>query len=139
MLDISPFTDAQWWAMCSFDMSLPQQLAEADLTKPFVYQRGLGVFHVPAGRHQAAMSLLLAFQNGLTSGIDVARRLGLDFSDGTADHWLEHTVGAAFRSSVGASVQAGRPGSLSSSERRYFGDVQYLFGEPMLTSRGNQR
>lgn len=93
-------TDPMWWAMCDFHMDVPRPLAEADLSKPFVYERKWGVFYVPMGCHLAAMSLLLAFQHGSTDGIAVAEKLGLRFSEGTADYWLEHTAGAAFRSSV---------------------------------------
>jgi hypothetical protein len=85
MLDIRPFTDEQWWSMCDAHMSLPIPLAKADLQQPFVYERRYGVFYVPSGQHQNAMSILLAFHHGLTKGIDVADRLRLDFSQGTAD------------------------------------------------------
>ncbi|MEJ6003736.1 hypothetical protein [Paucibacter soli] len=126
-LDISPFTDPQWWAMCSINMDLPHPLDKADLSRPFVYQRGYGVFYVPGGRHQAVMSLLLAFQHGLNSGVDVANKLSLEYSSGTADHWLEHTPGAAFKSSVGKHVQVAGPDSLTAIERRILGSVQYVF------------
>lgn len=108
-------------------MGLPVQLHGADLDKPFVYDRAYGLFYVPMGSHQHAMSILLAFQYGLCKGIEVAVHLGLKFSSATADHWLESTPGAAFRSSVGRSVQAGKPGNLTVIERRLFGAVDYLF------------
>lgn len=127
MLDTSPYTDEQWWAMCDVDMPLPIPLAKADLTRPFVYERGRGVFYVAPGRHQVAMSLLLAFQHGKVRGVEVANLLGVDFSSGTADFWLEHTPGAAFRSSVSSLVHAARPASLTAIERRAFGAVRYVF------------
>ena len=71
MLDVRPFTDEQWWSMCDAHMSLPEPLAKADLTRPFVYARRYGVFYVPSGHHQHAMSILLAFRHGHTKGLAV--------------------------------------------------------------------
>jgi hypothetical protein len=124
---LAGFSDEQWWSMCSAHMGLPQPLHEADLTKPFVYDRRWGVFFVSSGCHQQAMSVLLAFHNGLVKGIDVADRLGLDFSDGTAEYWLEKTPGAAFKSSVGKKVQAGPRGNLTAIERRWLGEIEHVF------------
>lgn len=120
-------SDPMYWALCDAMADLPLPLAEADLSKPFVYERRWGVFYVPFGHHPGAMSLLLAFQHGLRDGIDAAERLGLSYSDGTADHWLEHTPGAAFRSSVGKTIQIGRWGGLSPLERRYFAGATAIF------------
>lgn len=120
-------SDEMWWAMCDAHLSLPVPLAEADLSKPFVYERSRGVFYVPGGYHPSAMSILLAFQHGLTCGIDVAEKLKLEFSSGTADYWLEHTPGAAFRSSVGRCVVVGSTKGLTIQERRLFGEVKCAF------------
>lgn len=117
----------QWNQFCDFCMSHPVPLAEADLSKPFVYERRYGVFYVPGGMHQSAMSFLLALQQGCEDGIDAAEKLGLSYSDGTADRWLEHTPGAAFRSSVGKRVQVGSGKGLTVQERRLFGDVSCAF------------
>jgi len=106
---------------------IPAPLHLADLTLPFVYDRTIGVFHCAAGRHRLAMSLLLAFRYGCDSGLEVGEKLGLDFPDDTADRWLEETPGAAFRSSVGRKVQAGKRASLTVIEKRWLGDVDYLF------------
>jgi hypothetical protein len=128
MLDTSPFTDPQWWSMCDASMSLPVPLAKADLQQPFVYERSYGVFYVPFGQHQQAMSTLLAFRHGLVKGIDVAEHLGLSFSHGTADEWLRSTPGACFRSSVGKKIQVGSRSSLNALERRLIGiEVAYVF------------
>lgn len=127
MLDIAPFTEQQWWKMCDAGMSLPIPLHEADLTRPFVYDRAFGVFPVPGGKHQVAMSLLLAWQHGCSCGIDVANKLGLEFSDGTADRWLEATPGAAFLSSVGKRIQIATGRGLTLQERRLFGDFECIF------------
>jgi len=121
------FSDERWWAMCSANMSVPVPLHLADVSQPFVYDRQYGLFYVPVGHHQLAMSTLLAWQHGCVKGLDVAEKLGLEFSDGTADRWLETTSGAAFRSSQGKKVQAGKRGALTVIERRLLGDVEYVF------------
>lgn len=120
-------TDKMWWKMCDFHMALPIALGDADLTKPFVYERKWGVFYVPMGMHPHAMSLLLAFQHDLTSGIKVGEKLGLSYSDETADYWLEHTAGSAFRSSVGKKIQVANTKGLTVQERRLFGDACCVF------------
>ncbi len=122
---MSKFTDKQFWAMCDAHMSRPVPLNDADLSRPFVYQRGYGVFYVPGGCHPAAMSLLLAFNHGYLNAIDLASELNLEYSSATADRWLEETPGAAFKSSVGKRIQAGK---LSLSELRAFGEVDFVFG-----------
>lgn len=124
------FTDKQWWQMCDIGMSLPVPLGAADPTRPFVYERDFGLFYVEHGHHQAAMSLLLAWRHGCDRGAEVALKLNLELSSGTADRWLETAPGAAFRSSVGdAVVRAGRRGSLSPLEVKLLsraGSIQYL-------------
>jgi len=127
MLDIAPFTDQQWWKMCDAGMSLPVPLNEADLTRPFVYDRAFGVFPVPGGRHQVAMSLLLAWRHGCDGGIEVAEKLAIEFSGETADRWLEGTPGAAFLSSVGKRIQVATGRGLTVQERRLFGDFKRVF------------
>lgn len=117
----------QFWKLCDAEMSDPVVLSRADVSRPFVYDRQFGFFYVPMGRHQQAMSLLLAFHHGHSDGLTAAGRLGLEYSSGSADHWLEHIPGTAFRSSQGSRVLAGRRGSLNAIERRIFGTVDYLF------------
>jgi hypothetical protein len=121
------FTPAQWQTLMTAGAREPQPLHLADLSLPFVYYRPVGVMHCGAGKHRLAMSILLAFAQGYASGVEVSEHLGLDFPDETADRWLEITPGAAFRSSVGRKVLAGKPGSLTGIERRWLGDIQYLF------------
>lgn len=127
MNNLPVLTPYQWSQFCSFCMSKPVPLATADLTRPFVYERQYGVFYVPWGKHQSAMSFLLALQQGCEDGIDVASKLKLNYSEGTADYWLEHTPGAAFRSSVGKKIQVASGRGLTPQERRLFGDVDYVF------------
>lgn len=128
MLDVAPFTDAQWGAMCSVHLGLPEPLARADLSSPFVYDRKWGVFACPDGYHQAAMGLLLAFHHGETDRLAVAARLGLDVPYGAADHYLANTRGTAFKSSVGVrAVSTWGASSLSVVEKRLLGPaIQYL-------------
>lgn len=121
------FTPQQWQMLREAGASEPQPLHLADLSLPFVYYRPVGLIHCGAGKHRLAMSLLLAFANGHDSGIEVAEHLGLDFPDETADRWLEVTQGAAFRSSVGRKVQAGKRDHLTLIEKRWLGEIQYLF------------
>jgi len=122
-----PFSEAQWAAMCDCHMSLPVALAQVDMERPFIYERRFGVFYVPGNCHQAAMSLLLAFQHGLPSGAEVAAALGVDYPAATADHWLEHTPGAALKSSAGSRVQVARVKRMNASERRFFLGAQGVF------------
>lgn len=127
MRDISPFTEQQWWKMCGVGLDLPVSLHQADLARPFVYERRYGVFYVPGGHHPSAMSYLLALQHGCEDGIEVAAKLKLEYSGGTADHWLEHTPGAAFKSSVGKRIQVATGRGLTILERRLFGDFDCVF------------
>lgn len=108
-------------------MSLPVPLEQADLSRPFVYERQHGVFYVPFGKHQRSMSFLLALQHGCDSGVEVAQKLGLDYPELTADHWLEHTPGAAFRSSVGKCNQIGSSKGMTPLERRLLAPALCVF------------
>lgn len=119
------FTDRQFWKICDARLGEPLPFAKADLTKPYVYDRKYGVFWCPMGHHQAAMSLLLAFHLGFDDGISVAEHLGVEYSCGTADYYLENIPGTCFKSSVSKNVQAGRKGNLSPSELRFLGPVIY--------------
>jgi len=122
-METPEITETMFWKMCDFGMSHPVPLKEADLYQSFIYERRFGVFYVSPGCHQGAMSLLLAWQHECTSGIHVAEKLGLVFSSGTADHWLEHTDGAAFRSSVGKTIQIASFKKLTILERRLFAEA----------------
>lgn len=123
------FTPEQWQMLVDAGAAEPQPLHLADLSLPFVYYRPVGVFHCGAGKHRLAMSVLLAFAHNCASGVEVGEHLKLDFPDETADRWLEITPGAAFRSSVGRKVQAGKRAHLTLIEKRWLGDIQYLFDE----------
>lgn len=124
--DAFEHTDRHYWAMCSAGMSLPVALDEANLTKPYVYDRQYGVFYVNAGQHPAAMALLLAWQHGLNSGVDVAHQLGLRYSTEAAEHYLETTPGACFKSSVSQTAETWRIDHLTDNERRALGRLRSL-------------
>lgn len=128
-MTMNHFTPQQWQALLDAGVTEPQPLHLADLSVPFVYHRAVGVIHCGAGKHRLAMSLLLAFAHGFGSGIEAGEHLGLDFPDETADRWLETTLGAAFRSSVGRKVQAGKRSHLTMVEKRWLGEIQYLFDD----------
>lgn len=116
----SRFTEEQFWKMCDAHMSDPVPLKNADLSKPFVYERQYGIFYVPCGMHPLAMSTLLAFQHGCNDAVDVAEKLGLRMSSGTADRWLETTAGACFKSSQSKKISTWSAKSLNAFERRIF-------------------
>lgn len=119
-------TNIQWNCYCEC-MCDPIPLSKADLRTPFVYERQYGVFYVASGKHPTAMSFLLALQHGCEDGIDVAEKLNIEYSSGTADYWLEHTPGAAFLSSVSSQINVATGIGLTVQERRLFGNYNCLF------------
>lgn len=120
-------TSRQFNAACDLCMSEPVPLGQADLAKPFVYDRTIGVIYVPMGYHQGAMGLLQAIKMGLNNRVEAAEKLGVRDLGDVADHWLEHTPGAAFRSSLSRKIKVGTGKGLSPMERRRFGDFDALF------------
>lgn len=127
MQPINPplITDEMFQALCSCEMSEPVALKDADLTLPFLYERQWGVFYTPAGYHLAGMKLLLAWQQGMVRPVDIVNKLGLREHE-VGEYWLQHTDGAAFRSSVGKFVitaTTGRDSRLNTEELAAFGRV----------------
>ena len=122
-------TEKRWWKMCGAHMSHPVVLQKADLSRPFVYDRQLGLFYVPMGYHQIAMTILLSFHLKENDMIDMAKKLKLAFSDGTAERWLE-SKGHCFKSSVSSGIKSGFRGNLSFDELQVFKkaglDVNYI-------------
>jgi hypothetical protein len=114
--------------MDNVHMSGPVSLSVSTITRSFVYCREYGLFYVSGAYHQAAMSLLLAWQHKLHNGVDVADLLNARYSYGTADLWIKSTPGAAFMSSVGKGrIVIGSDENLNSFERRIFGNNIRLF------------
>jgi hypothetical protein len=118
--------------MCDAGLPMPISLTEAAatglVTSPFVYSRRYGFFCVPFGKHQVAMSLLMAWELGhnipsrKTPDVLQVR----DFGDG-ADLLLESVAGYAFRSAVpNARVTAWNKANLNAEELAAFGDVDFL-------------
>jgi hypothetical protein len=129
--DFGPFTDEQWWALCSLRVGMPLPLSEACLDSPFVYDRKWGLFYVASGYHVHMMGLLLAFHHGYTDWIDFARSIGVkggDVISKLADAYLEQIEGTAFKSSMGSHIVAGKRMHLSSGERMAFKgcSIRYL-------------
>lgn len=120
-------TDQQWWKMCSAQLSMPIPLGEADLNKPFIYDREYGFMYCPFGYHQTAMALLLAFAHGCKDGIEVCEKLGLEYPIEAADMWLETRPGATYKSSQSSKIRAGHKGCLNIIEKKFFRDVEYQF------------
>ena len=112
-------TDRHRWKMVDAGMSMPVPLQEADLTKPFIYQRGFGISYVNLGHHMTVMSLLYIFNKGYIDYIDLLEDDKVDNNMECwemADAWLE-LPGTAFRSSVGKGVIFN---NLSLFEEKYF-------------------
>lgn len=121
MIDISPFTEDQWYRLCDANTCLPVPLKDADLTKPFVYDRKWGVFYVPQGYHNIIMATLLAFHHDELNYFAVGTKLGINMSlSNAADLWLKNTIGVAFKSSVRDYIYIGAFKNLSVFERRVF-------------------
>ena len=115
-----------------FNVSRPVDLRDADLSKAFVYDRTYGFFYVGIGNHPHIMSMLLAFHHGYNDkygALQMADELGIRWSSDTADMFLKTIIGSAFRSSQSAIVYAGKRNNLTQSERKFFGEVKYLFEE----------
>lgn len=124
--------DRIWWAMCDVEMSFPVSLNEADLTKPFVYDRRYGVFYVNIGMHVFAMALLLAWDQGVHKYMRIDYKpLGIsDFMGGDAcaysDYFLENTKGTCYLPSLSKTIKAGAKCNLNDMELDYFYPVDYL-------------
>lgn len=121
-LNEKKLTQDQRWRAIDTHMSDPIPLKDADLTKPFVYDREYGVFYVAGGYHPSAMSLLLAWHHGYEDPIDYAMDNNLDYYYDTADKWLKETKGAAFKSSVGKRIQAGPRSNFTLGELKILGE-----------------
>lgn len=120
-------TDEQWWKMCDCHMSDAVELSTADINRPFVYQRDVGLFYVPFGMHHAAMSLLYAFHHGYKDAIDAAEGLGISYIDNhLSDAFLETIPGTCYLTGVilksaERSIVTQNSRSLNAVERRIFG------------------
>jgi hypothetical protein len=131
----------QWYGLCDMGSGKPVPLAQADLSKSFVYHREYGVFPVNFGAHQQVMALLYAWHHGYAEhGRHAAYEMLHDLreqgkakplSDASllADKFLEEIEGTAFRSSVGKKVNAGKRGNLTVIEKRWFGEITYLMDD----------
>ena len=112
-------TERQWYRMVDNHMGKPVALNRADLTRPFVYERGWGVSYVPCGYHGAAMGLLLAFAHDQLYVQDIFEIIGVVNEQQASDHWMCHALEATFRSSVGQGIEIGDLDGLTVSEKRF--------------------
>jgi len=107
---------------------MPVTLKNADLSLPFVYDRKWGLFYVPMGYHQSVMATLLAFHSDCLNYQELSEKMQQKLSQSEcADTWLETIPGAAFKSSVGKTIQIGRFNNLSVLERRVFAGATEVF------------
>jgi hypothetical protein len=120
-------TDSQRRLIHNCGIGDPVSLKNADPSKPFVYDRSYGFFPVGWGEHKELMSLLLAFHLGYKTIPELTEETGLDWPYRTADTFLETVPGTCYLSSVGRCIEAGKSKNLTPSERRFFGDIDYLF------------
>jgi hypothetical protein len=121
------FTDEMHQVLLWCHTDYPVALENADLTRPFVYDRKYGVFYVPMGYHQVTMSTLLAFHFGIVCPLDVAKKLKLVFPSETADYWLEHIAGTAFKSSCTKNVLVSHCSNLNTREKLFFRHITACF------------
>lgn len=117
-----PFSDEQWYQMCSANMSRPVPLHKAELYKPFVYDRQWGLFYVSMGFHYMAMATLLTFRAGFVDPYEYKRSLnleGYDYLHQMADKWLLEVEGTAFASSLDEeTITVGKRGNLNAAEKQ---------------------
>ena len=113
-------------------VSDPVPLDEADLSKPFVYDREWGIFYVPSGYHQSVQCMLLAWKKGYPSITDLLindPELEAEVKEKTyssagkysylADKFLE-LQGTAMKSSIGDKLQVYSLKNLSFNEKAKF-------------------
>jgi hypothetical protein len=118
-------TEEQWYKFCDAGGGRPMALAAFDLTKPFVFFRKYGIFPVNHGHHQQVMALLYAWEHDYHCPYDMIRDKKIREISTLADAFLEELDGTAFRSSVGKKVVAGKRTSLTTIEKRKFGEISY--------------
>lgn len=117
-----------WWSMVRYGLSEAHCLRTADLTRPFVYDRYFGFFYVPATKHPAAMSLLLAWHHGCADPFDLPKSVAPSFdSEALADRYLESISGTCYRSSVSKGITyTWTRQSLNVFESDLFSPIKYL-------------
>lgn len=111
--------------LVNFDASYnPVRLQDADLSRPFVYDRRYGVFYVGTAKHAFVMATIYAWDRGYTDYFDMPI---VGTVTDIADDYLIKTVGTAFRSSLSTKrIVAGKPTNLNDTEIDYFGNIYYI-------------
>lgn len=118
---MNELSDEQWWVVSDY-CSMPVALQSADITKPFIYVRGYGVFYVNMGHHHIMFATIYAWQKGILHAGDGLIELDMSI-DEMADA-LSEQDGVAWRSSVGRDIIYAS--SLNYAERSYLQTVEYI-------------
>lgn len=112
-------TDEQWYRMCDSGLSHPFALKDADLTKPFVYDRKLGFYYVGFGQHDIAMRMLFTIHHGELWPDKVQDKLGVHYDD-MAEEYLKTISGTCYKSAIRKEIVMWNKHSLSIIEKRIF-------------------
>lgn len=92
----------------------PVTLETADLSKPCIYERSLGVLYVFSGSHEIVISRLLQHYLKMNSA---QVQCQLEKSEMTAsDYYLKHFKGACFKSGASAKITIGSIDNLTPNE-----------------------
>lgn len=111
-------TNAQWWGISDY-ASRPVPLREADLTIPFLYVRGYGVFYVRMGCHQIVSAYVFTWINDCEDIIELMDLGKIPSFDAHAAAATELTKleGVAWLSNIGKPVIYAN--KLNHAERSY--------------------
>lgn len=120
-------SDQQFYKLVDLNVSEPIPLRKADLSLPFAYFRGFGVFYVPSGLHMVLTSYLYIWAKGFEDmesfkesieDKDVYFKHGLH--ETLADKFLNEIEGSAISSSVGNHILIGTISNLNEEEKQVF-------------------
>lgn len=134
-------TQEMWWKLCDGNLWEPIKLQDADVSKPFVYDRKFGLFYVSMGYHAHVMRFLLGLHMSMNhkeleqfmiKEIGEYSAIYSSFcTNEYADYYLKNFSGTAFKSSVGTKILCGRFENLNYTERKKFKPIglDEVFGE----------
>lgn len=131
--DINQISDLMYYEMIDKNMSDPEPLDIADLTKPFIYDRDWGVFYIRPGLHQMAMCVLYAWRHGYPSiqrmlqeepDFEKIAKINNRRSDSEyyyiAELYILELKGTAMGSSTSDYIQIGWLDNLNTEEKQIF-------------------
>ena len=122
-------TDRQWHAMCGAGLGRPLSLQEADLDRPYCYDREYGFFGVEPAKHWSAQAFLYSLHCGQdgTDWFEFGDKLFPGNLQAVGGLYMAQVPGTAYMSSIyTARPTSGFEGSLRPFELRWFNDVRYL-------------